>query len=202
MRGDPSRKIHGDVVATQYKSAARMNRPRNRWQSWWSRPPFRPRRRPDRPHRRSGSQDPRHRTRRHRLDVQMSQRSTTSRFLTTVVSEVTTFMWLFELAGHHAFGVADALDAVDRIAGRQGVQHGAAVAGRMVHAGGGDSRNIGRRHRAARCRRRLRRAGPASGHPGTDSNTDSTRTWPCPRQPRPPGGPPARIRRDRPQRRP
>ena len=54
-----------------------------------------------------------------------------------------------ELPGHHAAGVADALDAVERVADRQRVQHRAALAGGVAHAGGGHPGDVIGGHGAA-----------------------------------------------------
>ena len=78
------------------------------------------------------------------------QRSTTSiRFLATVASDGDHVHVDAELPRHHASGIADALDAVQRVADRQRMQHGAALAGGVAHAGGGDAGNVGRGDRAA-----------------------------------------------------
>ena len=50
-----------------------------------------------------------------------------------------------ELPRHHAAGIANALDAVERVADRQRMQHGAALAGGVAHAGRGDAGDVGRR---------------------------------------------------------
>ena len=108
-----------------------------------------------------------------------------------------------ELAGHHAAGIADALDAIERVADRQRVQHGAALAGGVAHAGGGDAGDvIGGNRAAADVGGGLDQLAlqPAAG------NRQQYRLrrgpWPCARPAPPPGAPPARIRRDRPPRRP
>ena len=47
-----------------------------------------------------------------------------------------------EPCAEHAARIADAVDAVDRIADRQRMQHGAAVAQRMPAAGGKHARDV------------------------------------------------------------
>ena len=74
------------------------------------------------------------------------QRSTTSiRFLATVASDGDDVHVDAELPRHHAAGIADALDAIERVADRQRMQHGAALAGGVAHAGRGDAGDVGRR---------------------------------------------------------
>ena len=54
-----------------------------------------------------------------------------------------------ELPRNHAAGVADAFDAIQRVADRQRVQHRAPLAGGVTHAGGGHAGDVVRGDRAA-----------------------------------------------------
>src|SRR5579864_2101128 len=53
-----------------------------------------------------------------------------------------------KLPRDHALGIADALHAIDRISDRQRVQRGSTLTGDVMHAGGGDPRNVAGRNGA------------------------------------------------------